>query len=565
MGPSENNKPLNFIEEIIEEDLRNGKNNNRVHTRFPPEPNGYLHIGHVKAICLSFGIALKYKGKCNLRFDDTNPVTEDVEYVDSIRDDIRWLGFQWEGEAHYASDYFDQLFEWAVMLIRKGKAYVDEASAGDISSDRGVPTQPGKESIYRKRSVEENLDLFMRMRNGEFPDGTKVLRAKIDMSSPNMHMRDPVMYRIKHARHHRTGDKWCIYPMYDWAHGQSDYIEGITHSLCTLEFEVHRPLYDWFLDQIADREYRPRQIEFARLNMNYTIMSKRRLLQLVNEGLVSGWDDPRMPTICGLRRRGYTPESLRSFVDTVGIAKRENIIELALLEHIVREDLNKKASRVMVVCNPVRVVIENYPEGKVEMMEAENNPEDESTGSRELPFSREIYINQDDFMEDPPKKFFRLSPGNEVRLKNAYIIRCTGVEKDPASGDITLIRCTLDPLTRSGLDGANRKVKATIHWVSAMHAIEVEVRLYDRLFSKADPDEVEIGKDWKSNLNPDSLRIITAMAEPGLATARPEEKYQFQRTGYFCVDPDSTPEKLVFNRTVTLKDEWAKMKAEGGI
>jgi len=560
MNASENNKPLNFIEEIIEEDLRDGKNNSRVRTRFPPEPNGYLHIGHVKAICLSFGIALKYNGKCNLRFDDTNPVTEDVEYVDSIRDDIRWLGFQWEGEDHYASDYFDRLFEWAVMLIRKGKAYVDEASAGDISSDRGVPTQPGKESIYRKRSAEENMNLFMRMRNGEFPDGTKVLRAKIDMSSPNMHMRDPVLYRIKHAHHHRTGDKWCIYPMYDWAHGQSDYIEGITHSLCTLEFEVHRPLYDWFLDQIADGEYRPRQIEFARLNMNYTIMSKRRLLQLVSEGLVSGWDDPRMPTICGLRRRGYTPESLRNFVDAVGIAKRENVIDLALLEHMVREDLNKKASRVMVVCSPVRVVIENYPEEKVEMLEAENNPEDESAGTRELPFSREIYINRDDFMEDPPKKFFRLSPGNEVRLKNAYIVLCTGMEKDPATGDITLIRCTYDPLTRSGLEGANRKVRATIHWVSARHAIDVEVRLYDRLFTKADPDEVEIGKDWKSNLNPDSLKVITARAEPGLAAARPEEKYQFQRTGYFCVDPDSTPQKLVFNRTVTLKDEWAKVK-----
>jgi glutaminyl-tRNA synthetase len=560
MDGSNNNKSLNFIEEIVEEDFRNGKNNGRVHTRFPPEPNGYLHIGHAKAICLSFGIAQKYNGKCNLRFDDTNPITEDVEYVDSIREDIHWLGFNWEGEAHYASDYFDQLFDWAVMLIRMGKAYVDETSADEISTDRGVPTHPGRESTYRNRSVEENLNLFRRMKNGEFPDGTKVLRAKIDMTSPNMHMRDPVLYRIKHARHHRTGDKWCIYPMYDWAHGQSDYIEGITHSLCTLEFEVHRPLYDWCLDQIADGDYRPRQIEFARLNLNYTIMSKRRLLQLVNERYVSGWDDPRMPTICGLRRRGYTPESLRNFVETVGIAKRENVIELTLLEHCVREDLNKKAKRVMVVSDPVKVVIENYPADQVETMQAENNPEDESMGIREIPFSRELYIERDDFMEDPPKKFFRLSPVTEVRLKNGYIIKCTGVDKDPATGDIKQIRCTYDPLTRSGMEGANRKVKATVHWVSATHAINVEVRLYDRLFSVPDPDIVEGGKDWKSNLNTNSLRIITAKAEPGLAIAIPEEKYQFQRTGYFCMDKDSTKEKLVFNRTVTLRDEWAKMK-----
>ncbi len=470
------------------------------------------------------------------------------------------LGFNWEGDAHYASDYFDQLFDWAVMLIRMGKAYVDETSAGEISSDRGVPTQPGKESVYRNRSVDENLDLFMRMKKGEFPDGAKVLRAKIDMTSPNMHMRDPVIYRIKHSHHHRTGDKWCIYPMYDWAHGQSDYIEGITHSLCTLEFEVHRPLYDWCLDQIADGNYRPRQIEFARLNMNYTMMSKRRLLQLVNEGLVSGWDDPRMPTICGLRRRGYTPESLRNFVETVGIAKRENVIELALLEHLVREDLNKRARRVMVVSDPVKVLIENYPEGNVEIIRAENNPEDENAGTRDLPFSREIYIEREDFMEDPPKKFFRLSPGNEVRLKNAYIIQCTGVDKDAVTGVITRIRCTYDPLTRSGLEGSSRKVKATIHWVSAQHATDVEVRLYDRLFAKADPDDVELGTDWKSNLNPDSLRVITAKAEPGLAASRPEEKYQFQRTGYFCVDKDSTADRLIFNRTVTLRDEWAKLK-----
>ncbi len=552
-------KSLNFIEEIVEEDLRTGKNNGRIHTRFPPEPNGYLHIGHAKAICLSFGIAQKYNGKCNLRFDDTNPVTEDVEYVDSIREDIQWLGFNWEGEAHYASDYFEQLYEWAVLLIQKGVAYVDESSAEDISTERGIPTQPGKESACRNQSVEENLDLFQRMRNGEFVDGTRVLRAKIDMSSPNMHMRDPVLYRIKHSHHHRTGDKWCIYPMYDWAHGQSDYIEEITHSLCTLEFEVHRPLYDWCLDQIAGGGYRPRQIEFARLNLNYTVMSKRRLLQLVTEGLVSGWDDPRMPTICGLRRRGYTPEALRNFAETVGIAKRENVIELTLLEHCLRDDLNKIARRVMVVSNPVKVVIDNYPEGKTEMMQAENNPEDESAGMREMPFSREIFIEADDFMEEPPKKFFRLSPGNEVRLKNGYIVMCTGVDKDPVTGKILQIRCTYDPLTRSGLEGSNRKVKATIHWVSAQHALDVEVRLYDRLFTKADPDEVEEGKDWKSNLNADSLKVITAKAEPSLAMAEPGEKYQFQRTGYFCVDKDSSSSKIIFNRTVTLKDDWAKI------
>lgn len=553
MENTENSKSLNFIEEIVEEDLRSGKNSNRVHTRFPPEPNGYIHIGHAKAICLSFGIAQKYNGKCNLRFDDTNPVTEDVEYVDSIKEDIHWLGYHWEGEAHYASDYFNQLFDWALMLIRMRKAYVDEACAEDISADRGVPTQPGKESAWRNRSVAENLDLFQRMKNGEFPDGSKVLRARIDMASPNMHMRDPVLYRIKHAHHHRTGDTWCIYPMYDWAHGQSDFIEGITHSLCTLEFEVHRPLYDWCLDQIADGPYRPRQIEFARLNLSYTIMSKRRMLQLVNEGFVSGWDDPRMPTICGLRRRGYTPEALRNFVETVGIAKRENVIELALLEHVIREDLNKKAARVMVVSHPVKVVIENYPEGKIENMLAENNPEDESAGMREIPFSRELFIERDDFMEDPPKKFFRLSPGSEVRLKNAFIIQCTGVDKDPLTGDISQIKCSYDPLSRSGLEGSNRKVKATIHWVSAQHALDVEVRLYDRLFIVPDPDEVEEGKDWKSNLNPDSLKIITARAEPGLKNAIPGEKYQFQRTGYFCVDKDSTTGHIIFNRTVTLR------------
>lgn len=561
MENTENTRSLNFIEEIIEEDLQNGRNNGRIHTRFPPEPNGYLHIGHVKAICLSFGIAKKYNGKCNLRFDDTNPVTEDVEYVDAIREDIHWLGFDWEGREYYASDYFDQLYDWAVMLIRMGKAYVDESSAEDISSGRGVPTQPGKESAFRNRSIEENLGLFGKMKDGEFPDGTKVLRAKIDMTSPNMHMRDPVIYRIKHSSHHRTGDKWCIYPMYDWAHGQSDYIEGITHSLCTLEFEIHRPLYDWCLDQIADGSYRPRQIEFARLNLSYTMMSKRRLLQLVNEGYVSGWDDPRMPTICGLRRRGYTPGSLRNFVDIIGIAKRENVIELALLEHCIREDLNKSAKRVMVVSRPIPVVIENYPDDQTEILQAENNPEDESAGTRDIPFSRNIYIEREDFMEDPPKKFFRLSPGNEVRLKNAYIIKCTGVDKDPSTGEIERVRCTYDPLTRSGLEGASRKVKATIHWVSVNQAVDVEVRLYDRLFATADPDEsAEEGRDWRLNLNPDSLNVIIAKAEPGLIMALPEEKYQFQRTGYFCVDKDSKPGKLIFNRTVTLKDEWVKMK-----
>ena len=559
MGTEENGNSLNFIEEIIEEDIRNRKNEARVHTRFPPEPNGYIHIGHAKSICLNFGMAQKYNGKCNLRFDDTNPVTEDVEYVDSIKEDIHWLGFDWEDREYYASDYFDRLFEWAILLIKAGKAYVDDTTAGEISELRGVPTQPGTESSCRNRSPKENLDLFERMQKGEFPDGSRVLRAKIDMTSPNMHMRDPVLYRIKHAHHHRTGDKWCIYPMYDWAHGQSDYIEGITHSLCTLEFEVHRPLYDWCLDQIAEGSYRPRQIEFARLNIDYTVMSKRRLLQLVNEGLVNGWDDPRMPTICGLRRRGYTPESIRNFAETVGIAKRENVIELTLLEFCIRENLNKIALRRMVVLHPVKVVLENYPADREEKMEAENNPEDSTAGSRTMPFSNELYIERDDFMEEAPKKFFRLTPGNEVRLKNAYIIKCTGVMKDPATGEIREIRCTYDPDTRSGLEGSNRKVKATIHWVSARHALDIEVRLYDRLFSKADPDDVEAGKDWKSNLNPGSLSVITAKAEPQLTKDNADQKFQFLRMGYFCFDKDSTKERLVFNRTVTLKDDWAKI------
>ncbi|MBN2480295.1 MAG: glutamine--tRNA ligase/YqeY domain fusion protein [Bacteroidales bacterium] len=561
MENSETTKPLNFIEEIVEQDLRNNKNGGRIHTRFPPEPNGCLHIGHAKAICLSFGIAKKYNGKCNLRFDDTNPVTEDVEYVDSIKEDIHWLGFDWEGREFYASDYFEKLYEWAIKLIRKGKAYVDETSAEEISVSRGKPTQPGKESPFRNRSVEENLELFTGMKDGKFPDGSKVLRAKIDMSSPNMHMRDPVLYRIKHALHHRTGNKWCIYPMYDWAHGQSDYIEGITHSLCTLEFEIHRPLYDWCLEQVADGDYKPRQIEFARLNLNYTVMSKRRLLQLVHEGYVEDWNDPRMPTISGLRRRGYTPESLRNFVDIVGIAKRENVIDIALLEHVVRDDLNKIAPRVMVVLNPVKVIIKNYPEGQTEWMKAENNPEDECAGTRELPFTRELYIESDDFIEDPPKKFFRLSPGNEVRLKNAYIIKCTGIVKDADTGVVKEIHCTCDPETKSGTGNA-RKVKATIHWVSAEQVLDAEVRLYDRLFTKPDPDDTEVGGDWKSNLNPDSLKVVNAKVEVSLSKAVPGEHYQFQRIGYFCVDQDSQPDRLVFNRTVTLRDEWAKISSK---
>jgi glutaminyl-tRNA synthetase len=559
---AENEKTLNFIEEIIEEDIRNNKNNGRVHTRFPPEPNGYLHIGHAKSICLNFGLALKYNGKCNLRFDDTNPVTEDIEYVESIKEDIRWLGFDWEDREYYASDYFDQLYQWALKLIKMGKAYVDETSAEEISELRGIPTQPGKESPYRNRSVEENLDLFERMRKGEFPDGTKVLRAKIDMASPNMHMRDPVLYRIKHARHHRTGNKWCIYPMYDWAHGQSDYIEGITHSICTLEFEVHRPLYDWCLDQIVEGNYRPRQIEFARLNVDYMVMSKRKLLQLVNEGFVNGWDDPRMPTISGLRRRGYTPEAIRNFAETVGVAKRENTIEHSLLEFCVREHLNKIALRRMVVLNPVKVIIENYPQAQVELLESENNPEDPSAGTRKIPFSRELFIERDDFMENAPKKFFRLTPGQEVRLKNAYIIKCINVVKDPVSSTIKEIHCTYDPETRSGLEGANRKVKSTIHWVSAPHAIDAEVRIYDRLFTKANPDDVEEGQSWLSNLNPDSLKTIMAKAEPHLLQDDRNNKFQFLRLGYFCFDKDSSDSHLVFNRTVSLKDDWAKIASK---
>ncbi len=546
-----------FIEEIIREDLKNNKNDGKVHTRFPPEPNGYLHIGHAKAICLSFGMAKKYNGKCNLRFDDTNPTTEETEYVDSIKEDIHWMGFEWEGEAHYASDYFEQLYEWAEKLIINGKAYVCEMSAEEISETRGTPTRPGKESPWRERPADESLDLFRRMRDGEFEEGRYLLRAKIDMASPNMHMRDPVIYRIRFAHHHRTKNKWCIYPMYDWAHGQSDYIEGITHSLCTLEFEVHRPLYDWFLDQINEGGYRPRQIEFARLNLTYTIMSKRRLQELVRGGFVSGWDDPRMPTITGLRRRGYTPDSIKNFIEKIGIAKREGIIDVALLEHSIREDLNKKAPRVFVVLDPLKVVVDNYPEDKTEYMETENNPEDPPAGKRQVPFTRELYIEQNDFMEDPPRKFFRLAPGNEVRLKGAYIIKCTDVIKND-DGTIKEVHCTYDPETKSG-SGSTRKVKGTLHWVAVNHAIKTEIRLYDRLFNTENPAKVEEGTDFKENLNPESLKTVTGYAEPGLKNAKPEEKYQFQRTGYFCVDrKDSTPEKIVFNRTVTLRDNWQK-------
>jgi glutaminyl-tRNA synthetase len=554
-------RPLNFIESIIEEDLKNGRNDGRVHTRFPPEPNGYLHIGHAKSICLNFGLAEKYGGKCNLRFDDTNPITEEAEYVDSIKEDIHWLGFDWEDREYYASDYFGKLYDFALKLIRNDKAYIDDQSVEAISNQRGTPTRPGEESPCRNRSVEENLELFKKMKNGEFAEGTHVLRTKIDMASPNMHMRDPVIYRIKHASHHRTGNKWCIYPMYDFAHGQSDYFEGITHSICTLEFEVHRPLYDWLVEELRENEYRPHQIEFARLNLNYTVMSKRKLLQLVKEGYVTGWNDPRMPTISGLRRRGYTPESIRSFAEKVGVAKRDNVIDVALLEHSIREDLNKKAPRVMGVLKPLKIVLTNYPEEQVEWMETINNPEDESMGTRKLPFSRELYIEQDDFMENPPKKFFRLSPGQEVRLKSAYIIKCEEIIKDKQGIPIEL-RCTYDPETRSGGPMANRKVKSTIHWVSVRHAIPAEIRLYDRLFNKEDPEETEEGKDFKANLNPDSLIILNGFVEPSLKQALPNDKFQFQRVGYFCVDPYSTEEKPVFNRTVTLRDTWARIQAK---
>ena len=551
-------KSLNFIEQIIEEELAEGKNGGRVHTRFPPEPNGYLHIGHATSICLNFGLATEYQGKCNLRFDDTNPSKEDVEYIDSIQQDIQWLGFQWEGEPHFASDYFQQLYDWAEKLILEGKAYVDDQPAEVISAQRMTPTEPGVNSPYRDRTPEENLDLFRRMKNGEFQAGEKVLRAKIDMASSNMLMRDPIMYRIMYVAHHRTGDKWCIYPMYDFTHGQSDYLEGITHSICTLEFEVHRPLYNWFLDQLIDTEYRPRQIEFARRNLSYTVMSKRRLLELVQKGIVAGWDDPRMPTITGLRRAGYTPESIRNFAEKVGVARREIVVDMALLEFCVREHLNKIAPRVMAVLDPVRVVIDNYPEGQTETVEIENNPEDETAGTRMVPFSRELYIERDDFMEDAPKKFFRMTLGNEVRLKGAYIVKCESVEKD-AEGNITTIHCTYDADTRSGTGSAsNRKVKGTLHWVSAPDAIEAEVRLYDRLFKDPDPAGHK-DVDFKEFLNENSLKVLTGCKlEPSLKEAKEGDRFQFQRLGYFCVDKDSKPGALVFNRTVGLKDTWAK-------
>ncbi|HOE24962.1 MAG TPA: glutamine--tRNA ligase/YqeY domain fusion protein [Bacteroidales bacterium] len=547
-----------FIEQFIEKDLSEGKNDGRVHTRFPPEPNGYLHIGHAKAICLDFGMAEKYGGKCNLRFDDTNPTKEEVEYVDSIKEDIKWLGFTWEDREYYASDYFGKLWNFAVLLINRGLAYVDDQSAETIAEQKGTPTQPGTESPYRNRSIEENLDLFYRMNEGEFEEGSCVLRARIDMASPNLHMRDPIIYRILKTPHHRTGTTWKVYPMYDFAHGQSDYFEGITHSLCTLEFEVHRPLYDWFIDQLQTDDYRPRQIEFNRLNLTYTVMSKRKLLELVKEGVVSGWDDPRMPTLCGLRRRGYTPESVRRFVDLIGYTKVEAINDVSLLEYAVREDLNKRAPRVFGVLRPLKVIITNYPEGKVEQMEIENNPEDETQGKRLVPFSREIFIERDDFMENPPNKFFRLAPGREVRLKGAYIIKCTGLLKDN-KGEVSEVHCTYEPETRSGGPQSDRKVKGTLHWVSAEHALDAEVRLYDRLFNTEDPAGQK-DEDYRSFLNPDSLEVLRGCkVEPSLATARPPDKFQFQRLGYFCVDNDSTTGNLVFNRTVGLKDTWAKL------
>lgn len=546
-------KPVDFIREIIREDLKNNKYGGRVHTRFPPEPNGYLHIGHAKSICLNFGIAEEFKGLCNLRFDDTNPTKEEQEYVDSIKEDVRWLGFDWQEREYYASDYFEKLYEYAVELIKMGKAYVCDLSTDEIREYRGTLMEPGKESPYRNRSVEENLDLFERMRKGEFPDGSRTLRAKIDMSSGNLNMRDPVMYRILHAEHHRTGNKWCIYPMYDYAHCLSDSIERITHSLCTLEFEDHRPLYDWFLDQLG--LYHPQQIEFARLNISHTVLSKRKLIQLVQEGYVNGWDDPRMPTLSGLRRRGYTPEAIRKFCDRIGVAKRDSTVDMALLEHCLREDLNKRAHRVMAVLKPLKVVIVNYPENQVEELDAINNPEDLSMGIRKVPFSRVLYIERDDFREDPPKEFFRLAPGREVRLRYAYFIKCIDVIKDK-NGEITELHCTYDPETRGGDSPDRRKVKATLHWVSVPHSIEAEVRLYDHLFSVPFP-----GEDFTKDLNPKSLEILKSCpVEPYLSNAKPGEIYQFERLGYFCVDPDSLKGKLVFNRTTTLRDTWAKIE-----
>lgn len=552
--------PVNFIQDIISEDLRTGKNEGRINTRFPPEPNGYLHIGHAKSICLNFGLALANHGICNLRFDDTNPSKEEVEFVESIQEDVRWLGFDWEDRLYYASDYFEQLYEWAVQLIKDGKAYVCDLSAEQIREYRGTLTEAGKESPYRNRSVEENLDLFTRMRAGEFADGSRVLRAKIDMASPNLNMRDPVMYRILRQTHHRTGDKWVIYPMYDYAHPLSDAIEGITHSVCTLEFADHRPLYDWFIDNVKPK-YTPRQYEFARLNLTYTVMSKRKLRALVEQGYVKGWDDPRMPTISGLRRRGYTPESIRDFCDRIGVAKRDSIVDIALLEHCIREDLNKKAERVMAVLNPLKIVIENYPEGQVEWLPVENNPENPESGSRNIPFGRELFIEKEDFMEDPPRKFFRLSPGKEVRLKGAYIIKCEDVIKDEKTGEIIELRCSYDPDTRSGGPAAGRKVKGTLHWVAAGYAIPAQVNLYDHLFMTENPDNDDDGLEFTQKLNPHSLSVLNnCLVEMGLQKALPGERFQFLRQGYFVIDKESTAERLVFNRIVSLKDTWAKIQ-----
>ena len=555
---SAHDTPLDFIREIIAADLRANKNGGRVVTRFPPEPNGYLHIGHAKSICLNFGLAAEHRGVCHLRFDDTNPTKEDLEYVESIQEDVRWLGFDWQDKLFYASDYYEQLYGYAVHLIKNGKAYVDSLSADQIREYRGTLTQPGKNSPYRDRSVEDNLDLFARMRAGEFADGSLVLRAKIDMASPNLNMRDPVIYRIRRATHHRTGDAWCIYPMYDFTHGQSDALEGITHSICTLEFEDHRPLYEWFLRELPV-PCQPQQIEFARLNLTYTVMSKRKLLELVTNRHVSG-DDPRMPTLKGLRRRGYTPESIRNFCERIGVAKRNSVVDMAMLEHYVRDDLNKRAPRVMAVLHPLRVVIDNYPPDRVEQLEAVNNPEDPGAGTRRVPFSRVVYIERDDFREDPPRKFFRLAPGREVRLRYAYIIKCVEVVKDDA-GNVVELRCTYDPETRSGGSAESRKVKATLHWVSAAHAIPAQVRLYDSLFTRPDPDTVEDGRSYTDFLNPDSLEVLSAcQLEPGLAEAEVGSRYQFERLGYFCVDPDSTEGAPVFNRTVSLRDTWAKIQ-----
>lgn len=552
---------LNFLEQIVDNDIKTNKHGGKVLTRFPPEPNGYLHIGHAKSICLNFGLAKKFNGKTNLRFDDTNPTKESTEYVDAIKEDVKWLGFEWQEPTWFASDYFEKLYEFAVYLIKKGNAFVCDMSAEEMSKGRGTPQVPGVESPWRNRSAEENLDLFKRMREGEFKDGEKVLRAKINMASPNMHMRDPVMYRIMHAHHHRTGDKWCIYPMYDWAHGQSDYIEGITHSICTLEFENHRPLYDWFLDNLDIKDNRPRQYEFARLNLSYTVMSKRKLLQLVEEKYVNGWDDPRLPTVSGLRRRGYTPASIRAFADKVGVAKRENVIDVSLLEHCIKEDLNKNASRVMTVLNPVKLIIDNYPEGQSEQLPVKVNPEDPESCFKMVSFSRELYIEREDFMENPPRKFFRMAPGTEVRLKYAYVVRCDSVVKDD-EGNITEIHCTYFPETKSGLP-SDKKVKGTLHWVSIPHSYEIDVRIYDRLFTEPQPEDAEEGRDFKDFLNPDSLKTVTGYTEPVAIGLRPGKSMQFERLGYFVVDPDSNDEKMVYNRVVPLRDSWAKIEQQG--